>query len=135
MNAIPTTTLIALICSLACLFLCAGLFVFSLKFRKEFSGMSTRRSTFAAFTPQPATLPFVRGTPRVYVIRNQAQGRTVRSVGYNYKDALDRMGWAEKDCIATDFGPTRKPPAMVEFQTPAADPEHLYAPSDEGGKD
>jgi len=97
--------------------------------------MSTRHSTFAAFTPSHERKPFVRGSPRIYFILNRKTGKQVRTVGLNYEAALGRLGWDEADCAATDLGGTTKEPGMVEYQTRTLDPDNPYGGADDERKD
>lgn len=97
--------------------------------------MSTRHSTFAAFTPSHERKSFVRDSPRIYVILNRKNGKIVRSAGLNYEAALGRLGWDEADCAATDLGGTTKDPAMVEYQPRVLDPDNPYWGANDERKD
>jgi hypothetical protein len=111
------------------------IYIVFLRRKKEDPDMSTRHSTFAAFTPTHAVKPFVRNSPRIYFILNRKTGKQVRSVGLDYEAALGRLGWDEADCAATDLGGTTKEPAMVEYQTRALDPDNPYGGANDERKD
>ena len=84
--------------------------------RRERSMVKNKSKFDQSMIDQPARLPFVKDKPRVYVLTNMAQHKTVRAVGMTFPAALLRLGWDEKDVMAVDLGPTTKFPCIVEYQ-------------------
>jgi len=96
---------------------CFILLTYFLHSLKKERSMPSQRSKFdKSIIDQPAYKKFVKDKLRVYVITNTAQGKTVRTTGFTFPEALTRMGWEEKDVMAVDLGPTSKPRLIVEYK-------------------
>ena len=84
--------------------------------RRERSMVKNKSKFEQSIIDHPAYKKFIRDKPRVYVLTNTARGKTVRTTGFTFPEALSRMGWDEKDVMAVDLGPTSKPRLIVEYQ-------------------